>query len=874
MQTSVVAPAEVPSPAPSRPKSLPTVPALLLKLVFACLLPALLGAGFMIYMEYVRGHAQQQASTEISVQDKLSAVDAQLARAELFAQTLAISGSLSRQDFATFHQRTLRLLRESNLKLSVILYDAGGQQLLNTNMPYGSPLPKRQDTGQIQSVFSSGRMLGSSVIKRTSDGHAMVGIWVPVFSGQKVVYALAVGFAPQNLNTLLAQHHSQDEALMAILDGTGTIAARSHQAEKFIGLKGHPQLLKELETQSQGTFEIATSLGFPLKATYRRSLISGWTVVVAVPSRFISTPLTHNLLVLCLGGVALLCLSLGSAWMVGKRISKSLWALRATAMALGDGTLPAISDGITSETAELSQALQVSARSLRHRTQELLVANESLLARSAELTEAQHIAKIGNWKWHASTGTFSASDELLRLYGRKILLPFAAKKGTMFMPAAWEKLRTAVKATLQSKTGFSLLLPTFTADGTPLWSRVNGELVYNASGKFTGLRGTLQDVDLQVKAEAAIVENAKRYRTLFEGSPVAIVVHCNGIVAVANTSAAKLFAAAAAPDLAGKSLNQFVHPDFQQAVAARLALITRPGESALPFELKLINLNGLTFSAQVLSTAFLIEGEHFVQTYIHDLTEERRRDAELAHLRNEMHHLLIWQVAQHTVAALAHEVNQPLASASLLCEAAKRMVLTDGLSVDVNADKSKRLEQTLMRITSDIERAGDILKNLLVSVTQPDITRLPVRVNALVAESVQTALDEGVFDCRIITNYAAALPVVKANQLQIVKVLLNLIHNGAQAMNNAQIANGRLWISTALATDGDEVCVSVRDEGPGISAGLEQEVFEPFVSTKSYGLGMGLTISRTLVEANGGKLWYTRNDGAGVTFNFTMKINQ
>jgi two-component system sensor kinase FixL len=101
---------------------------------------------------------------------------------------------------------------------------------------------------------------------------------------------------------------------------------------------------------------------------------------------------------------------------------------------------------------------------------------------------------------------------------------------------------------------------------------------------------------------------------------------------------------------------------------------------------------------------------------------------------------------------------------------------------------------------------------------------------------------------------------------------LNLLHNGAQAMHAAHITNGGLHVRTALSADGSEVRVSVRDQGPGISADLQAEVFQPFITTKLHGLGMGLTISRALIEANGGKLWHTPNDGPGATFHFTLPV--
>ena len=133
-----------------------------------------------------------------------------------------------------------------------------------------------------------------------------------------------------------------------------------------------------------------------------------------------------------------------------------------------------------------------------------------------------------------------------------------------------------------------------------------------------------------------------------------------------------------------------------------------------------------------------------------------------------------------------------------------------------------------------------------------------------------TALDEGVFSFHIKTDYAANLPPVKVNRLQVNKVLLNLIHNSAQAMQGAQMLTGTIEISTALAADGHEICITVQDEGPGISELMQQEIFQPYISTKSNGMGLGLTISRALIEAHGGKLWATQVPGHGATFHFTL----
>jgi two-component system sensor kinase FixL len=385
--------------------------------------------------------------------------------------------------------------------------------------------------------------------------------------------------------------------------------------------------------------------------------------------------------------------------------------------------------------------------------------------------------------------------------------------------------------------------------------------------------GAIQDADVHAKAPIAMIESPNAYRKLFDESPEAIVVHINGAIALANKAAIKLFAAATAQDLVGQPISEFTHPEFHQAVAAQLSSIAQSGESAPPFEIEFTTANGQPFTGEASSMLLLLDGEHCIRTYIRDITECKHHETRMAKLHTELSATLAWQVAENTVAALGHEVNQPLASASILCEVAKRMLVTDGLSDEAKAVKTKRLEQTLEQIASDIERAGIAQRGLLKTThKKPDITMASAMVNAMVTESIQTTFLSGVFDYQIVTDYADDLPAVEVNQLQVVKVLLNLIQNATQAMHEATMFDGKIWISTALAADGSEVCVSVRDEGPGISADLREEVFQPFITTKSHGLGMGLSISRALIEANGGKLWHSQENGRGVTFHLTLPI--
>jgi PAS domain S-box-containing protein len=873
MQTSVATQAEAQSTAPTPPKPPPTIKALLVKLIFACWLPGLLGGFVMIYIEYDRGLAIQQESALQRVAEKLDAVDAELAQTELVAQALSITGSINQQNFASFHQQSVSLLRHSDLNFSVILYDAGGQQLLNTDVPYGSPLPKRQDIRQIQSVFATGR----SVKSRNVRSSAKVGFLVPVFSGQKVAYALAVDLAPKHLNTVLKLNELPPNIIAVIINDEGNIAATSGEMWNFIGQKAHPEMLKQIVNTSEGTFDLTSFTGIPQQARYLTSPISGWTVIIASPHHYFGSKLTNDLIALALWGSLLLSLSLFLAWLAASRISKAVSSLNTTVLAFGSNIAVGTTSPALAETNELSQALQKSSRLLQQRTQQLISTNDALQERSTELIEAQHIAKTGNWKWDASTGTLFASEELLRMYGPNILLPFSEQRGTVFPDKTWQELKSAAKAAVQSKTGFTLLLPTFSEVGTPIWARVNGDLVCNSLGDVTGLRGTLQDVDLFVKAEIDLKNSEARLSLALANSDLAFWdwnIATDALYFDARWASIPGYIVSEMPSNK-EGYMQLIHTEDVANVQASIQRHFEGKTTNFEVTYRLHHKSG--HYVWMYGNGRVVErdaGGNPVRMLgvAYDISERKHNETVMKALQDELDATLVWQVAQHTVAALAHEVNQPLASASILCEAAKRMLVSDGLSDDARTENSKRIQQTLQSISSEIERAGGVLRNLFKSLHKPDIKKELLDVKKFVDDATQIAIEEGVFGYQIITDYAVDFRPVMVNRLKVVKVLLNLIHNAAQAMHGAKMANGRIWICITMSANGSEICVSVRDEGPGISAELEQEIFQPFITTKSHGLGMGLTISRALIEANNGKLWHTQNDGLGATFHFTLPI--
>ena len=215
--------------------------------------------------------------------------------------------------------------------------------------------------------------------------------------------------------------------------------------------------------------------------------------------------------------------------------------------------------------------------------------------------------------------------------------------------------------------------------------------------------------------------------------------------------------------------------------------------------------------------------------------------------------------------ALAHEINQPLSAILSNAEAAERFLQRDRRNIvevrailaDIrNADK---------RAAAVIERMRGLLRRHTVDTQRLDVSGLVGEVAALVR------VDAATRQVKVEVDVPADLPEVRGDRVHLQQVLLNLILNGMDALDGARPADRR--VSMTARCDGDEsVEVVVGDGGPGIPAEMLGQIFDPFYTTKPHGMGMGLAISRTIVEAHGGKLWAENQAGSGAAFRFTLPI--
>lgn len=207
--------------------------------------------------------------------------------------------------------------------------------------------------------------------------------------------------------------------------------------------------------------------------------------------------------------------------------------------------------------------------------------------------------------------------------------------------------------------------------------------------------------------------------------------------------------------------------------------------------------------------------------------------------------------------ALAHQISQPIASVATYAHAAQRMVAAE-------APDLGRLDQVLSNIAGDARRAGEILRRLRDFIAHGGQQTQSIDIAALLQRAVRTARESEsghVLDIRL---RAALLPAVLGDELQLEQVFLNLLRNAIDA--TAQIPAGRRRITIEAIAAAGAVEIAFEDNGSGIAANFEPLLFEPFETTKATGMGLGLSISRQIVESHGGKLWYERGEGGGARF--------
>jgi C4-dicarboxylate-specific signal transduction histidine kinase len=250
------------------------------------------------------------------------------------------------------------------------------------------------------------------------------------------------------------------------------------------------------------------------------------------------------------------------------------------------------------------------------------------------------------------------------------------------------------------------------------------------------------------------------------------------------------------------------------------------------------------------------------------LEHRRRRHSELAakHHLAALAHVDRRIVLGELAASLAHQLSQPLAAILRNADAAKMLLAS-------NPHADWRIEEIIDDIRNSDKRAGEIIRRLRSLLKQKELEREPVDLNAVARDTVDlVAPDVARKGVRLDFHASGALPMVMGDRVHLEQVLLNLVINAMDAIDGSGI--DRRVVKVATAVEKDRVAVSVTDNGPGIPSSSLSEVFEPFFTTKSDGMGIGLSIARSIVEAHEGRITAENNSNGGATVRFSLPALQ
>jgi two-component system NtrC family sensor kinase len=242
------------------------------------------------------------------------------------------------------------------------------------------------------------------------------------------------------------------------------------------------------------------------------------------------------------------------------------------------------------------------------------------------------------------------------------------------------------------------------------------------------------------------------------------------------------------------------------------------------------------------------------------MAERKRAEEQTNKLQTELAHVSRWNAMGMMASMLAHEINQPLSAVTNYINAARRTI------AEINAPQIERAVELMNSARDQTKQASAIVANLRTFIEKRETGRTEENLNKVVEEAITLGL-AGRIDLKMHMALDSTLPLVIVNKIQIQQVLVNLFRNSMDAMQNMK--RQELTITTMAAEPGT-IEVSVADTGPGIAPEIMDNLFKPFTTTKAEGMGLGLKICQSIIEAHDGKIWIVPNVGPGVTFHFQL----
>lgn len=470
------------------------------------------------------------------------------------------------------------------------------------------------------------------------------------------------------------------------------------------------------------------------------------------------------------------------------------------------------------------------------------------------------------WSLDPPTGHVTVSPTCGRLFGvpPEALTTFDALQALVH-PDDRQTRADTIQRALREGGGYEIDYRVMRPDGEVRWLRSRGRVQLGPEGRPIRHRGVVLSIDEQKRAEADLRVRDAHLQTIVDTVPEAMVVtDAMGVIRSFSTAAERLFGYAADQAI-GRNVRILMPEPMRSEHDGYLDRYRRTGERRIIGTTRIVTgqrRDGTTFPMKIAIGEMRSGEQVFFTSFINDLTEDWRTQARLQELQSELVHVSRLSAMGEMAATLAHELNQPLGAISNYTKGCKRLLATPN-----PASVAKSIE-VLDKAAEQAQRAGQIIRRLREFVARGETEKRAEAVTGLIEEASALAL-VGAAEQSIVARVAVdpRAASVLADRVQVQQVLVNLIRNACEAMQEAP----RRELSIAARPLGrDMVEITVADTGPGIAAEVADRLFQPFVTTKRDGMGVGLSICRTIVEAHGGQLTVARNGSGGATFRLTL----
>jgi PAS domain S-box-containing protein len=418
-------------------------------------------------------------------------------------------------------------------------------------------------------------------------------------------------------------------------------------------------------------------------------------------------------------------------------------------------------------------------------------------------------------------------------------------------------LRQTIDRSIHEKEDFHVDYRLQRQDGSVKYLHVLARAVQTSSGDVEFV-GTVTDVTERKQAE-------QKFRGLLESAPDGtIVMNRQGRIVLVNAQVEKMFGYQR-DELLGQEIEILVperfrgrHPQHRKEFFAQPRV--RPMGQGLGLYGR--RKDGTEFPVEISLSPLETEEGTLVSGAVRDVSERTRAEEALRQAKADLAHMNRVATVGELTASVAHEVNQPIAAAIIDANTCMRWITRD----QPNLEEARA---AAMRVVKDATRAAEIISRVR-RLFNKDTSELElVDVNEIIGEMIVLLRSEAIrYKVFVRTELAAGLPQVMGDRVQLQQVLMNLMMNGIDAMKDVDTTR-ELAIRSQSAED-EKLLVSVSDTGVGLPPQQAEQVFDAFFTTKRHGAGMGLRISRSIVESHGGRLWAAPNSPRGAHFYFTL----